>query len=340
MSQTSAPMPDPVVLPDGSWSCGHCHSLNRPDRDSCYACHRRAPWAGSSLKPALMVLTGFIALGLVVGLSGMLFFRSGATAGVVVGPSPSPTLTPTATASSSPAVSAPPSGSRPPPASPRPSLGVPKADQDGHLSVTTPSQAGYYLYSADSSQFSSVSASWTVPAISCPNTNAAIAIWVGLDDNVAAIEQTGTAADCTNGRPHYWFFTELGPGAAAVPSDLVLHPGDQVSAAVVFSGPDTYTLTMTDLTTKAHDRLVAHVSASRVRAEWILEAPPPYGLAPFGSLTFSALRAADDHSRTGGPLTSGWLAVRADLEANGNLAAQAAPVAKSGLTFTVHGPSH
>jgi hypothetical protein len=218
---------------------------------------------------------------------------------------------------------------------------VPSLDAGGRLSVTTPSQAGYYLFAADGSPFREVAGSWTVPAISCPSASSATAIWVGLDDNNARIEQAGTMADCLTGVAHYWFFSELGPDAAVPTADLALAAGDQVSASVTFSGADTYTLSLRDLSSGAKRDIIAHVSASRVRAEWIVEAPAPgFLLAPFGSLTFTKLTAADDAGRAGGVNGAGWTPVRADLVAGGVMAAQTDPASGSGSSFVVRASAH
>src|ERR1700722_18929100 len=79
--------------------------------------------------------------------------------------------------------------------------------------------ANWAGYAAAQSQgsFTSVSASWTQPTVTCTDAESFSAFWVGLDgDGTATVEQTGTEADCADGTPSYQGWYELFPNAPVV----------------------------------------------------------------------------------------------------------------------------
>ena len=52
--------------------------------------------------------------------------------------------------------------------------------------------------------FTTATASWTEPSVTCNSTNDLFAPWVGIDgDGSSTVEQTGVATDCSSGRPVY-----------------------------------------------------------------------------------------------------------------------------------------
>src|SRR5947209_6197519 len=59
--------------------------------------------------------------------------------------------------------------------------------------------------------YTSVSSSWTQPAVDCARTPTAwSAFWVGLDgDTTNTVEQTGTEADCSKGSAVYYAWYEM-----------------------------------------------------------------------------------------------------------------------------------
>jgi len=154
------------------------------------------------------------------------------------------------------------------------------------------------------SAFSSISGSWTVPAATCSaGRETYSAAWVGLGgfhESSQALEQIGTAADCTrSGSAVYSAWYELVP-AAPVTLKLKVHVGDQMAASVTVKGHGV-TLRIRDLrtgATSAQTRRVSKLDASS--AEWIVEAPSvcvatnrcrTLTLTDFGSIAFSRLSA-------------------------------------------------
>jgi hypothetical protein len=118
-------------------------------------------------------------------------------------------------------------------------------------SGATPQWSGY----VDTGQtFSSVSANWVVPTVTClPGDNSGALEWVGINGyGTPTVEQDGTSTGCVNGVATYgafyemWGDTSLNNGyLISVPDPL--NPGDAVSAMVSVVG-DTWSFSITDTT--------------------------------------------------------------------------------------------
>ena len=152
-----------------------------------------------------------------------------------------------------------------------------------------------YAVTASAGAVSDVRGSWVVPAIqgTCPSTNQYSSFWVGIDGfNSNTVEQTGTDSDCRSGAPAYYAWYEFYPHPSKLISGVSVHPGDVVSAEVLYSG-GRFTVSIQDLTTGASFSASAKVrGAQRSSAEWIAEAPSSSGgilpLADFGTVSFGA----------------------------------------------------
>jgi len=151
--------------------------------------------------------------------------------------------------------------------------------------------SGYAVTGGDNA-FNSVSSSWTQPAANCDDSGTEYAaFWVGLDGfNSDSVEQTGTDSDCDGGTPDYYGWYEMYPADPVYFSNPV-EPGDSMSASVVFSGTDTYTITLTDNSegwTQSETENEAGLDNSS--AEVITEAPStedgPLPLADFGTVNY------------------------------------------------------
>src|SRR5437764_1332426 len=81
-------------------------------------------------------------------------------------------------------------------------------------------------YDVTGGRYTSVSASWTQPAVNCAVTPSGwSSFWVGLDgDTSNTVEQTGTEADCSNGSPVYSGWFEMYPKFPSTYRDAVV-PG-------------------------------------------------------------------------------------------------------------------
>jgi hypothetical protein len=180
--------------------------------------------------------------------------------------------------------------------------------------------------------FTSVSTSWTQPAVTCGATNTFSSFWAGLDgDGTQTVEQTGTEADCSNGAATYAGWFEMFPNAPVFYNNPV-QPGDAMSASVVSNGGGNFTLTLTDATqnwTQATNQ--TNANAQLGSAEIIAEAPSNgtvLPLANFGTVSFT--NATADNATIGNANASALTMVSA------NNVTEATPSALTGgNSFTV-----
>ena len=148
-------------------------------------------------------------------------------------------------------------------------------------------------YAVAGGTYSSVSASWTQPAVNCSTTPTGwSSFWVGLDgDTSSTVEQTGTEADCSSGRAVYSAWFEMYPKFPTTYSAPVA-AGDHFSASVTTDGRGTFSLTLADTTQGWTQQTTQRLKRARLAsAEVIAEAPSSSGgvlpLADFGSVGFS-----------------------------------------------------
>ena len=158
--------------------------------------------------------------------------------------------------------------------------------------MTSENWAGY-ASAGNAGTFTSVSASWTEPAVTCTATNTFSSFWVGLDgDGTNSVEQTGTEADCNGGAATYQGWFEMFPNAPVFYNNPVA-PGDAMSASVVANGGGAFTLTLTD-STQGWTQTTNQTSntAQLGSAEVIAEAPSDgtgavLPLSNFGTVSFT-----------------------------------------------------
>jgi peptidase A4-like protein len=150
-----------------------------------------------------------------------------------------------------------------------------------------------YTSAGNPGTFTSVSASWAQPAVTCTATDTFSSFWVGLDgDGTNSVEQTGTEADCNGGAAAYQGWFEMFP-QAPVFYDNPVQPGDAMSASVVANGGGAFTLTLTD-STQGWTQTTSQASdaAQLGSAEVIAEAPSDgtgavLPLSNFGTVSFT-----------------------------------------------------
>jgi hypothetical protein len=161
--------------------------------------------------------------------------------------------------------------------------------------ITNSTSTNWSGYAVTGSRYTSVSAAWTEPTVSCSGT-AYSSFWVGLDgDTSGTVEQTGTDADCSGSSPQYYAWYEMYPKFPVNLSQTV-KPGDKLSAKVTTNGSGSFTLTITDSTQGWTNTTSARLkSAKLASAEVIAEAPSSSGgvlpLANFGTVSFSGATA-------------------------------------------------
>jgi len=166
----------------------------------------------------------------------------------------------------------------------------------GMANTTATTSENWSGYAATGSRFTSVSAAWTQPAVTCTAQDTYSSFWVGLDgDGTQTVEQTGTEADCASGTAAYSGWYEMFP-ADPVTYRHPVQPGDAMSASVTTSGNGMFTLTLTDQT-QGWNQVTTQTSATAQlgSAEVIAEAPSSTtGVLPlsnFGTVNFTAATA-------------------------------------------------
>jgi hypothetical protein len=226
------------------------------------------------------------------------------------------------------------------------------ADKDG-------SNWAGYVASAPHVSFTSVGATWVVPAVSCtPGSPTYMSSWVGLGGDVTAeVEQIGTEADCdAGGLAAYSAWLELVPTVSAG-VNLELRPGDVIAASVAVRG-HRVRLRLADQTTGvAFARDLTARSVDVGSAEWVVEPPavcagpsPPSChasvLSSFGSVGFSRI-SATAAGHTGGVRDPHWTATAYSVAADGGarrarsterLGATPSALSGGGRAFSVTGP--
>lgn len=149
-------------------------------------------------------------------------------------------------------------------------------------------------YVAASSTYTSVTATWAQPMLTCGSSDSEVGFWVGLDGyGDSTVEQAGTEAACVDGTLEYEAWYEMYP-AAPVYLDEVVSPGDIVTATVSSTAAGVFTLTIKDTTSGwIHTARATEASAPRSSAEVAMEVPSTGGIAPSpgGSVTFTGAKA-------------------------------------------------
>jgi len=172
-----------------------------------------------------------------------------------------------------------------------------------------------YAVTGSNGAFTSVSASWTQPTATCTSSGGGrhgrssdsyAAFWVGLDGYSSdSVEQTGSDSDCDGTTPDYYGWYEMYPANPVYYTNTV-KPGDAMSASVVFSGTDTYTLTLKDSTQGwTETKSINESGFDRSSAEVITEAPSSSSgvlpLSDFGTVNYTAASANGSSMGTQSP---------------------------------------
>ncbi len=173
--------------------------------------------------------------------------------------------------------------------------------QTGHgRSLRHSTSENWAGYDAVGTTFTSVTATWTQPAVA-PDalTDRYAAFWVGLDgDSSETVEQIGTEGVTVGGVVTYLAWYEMYPAPAVVikRTQLSVNPGDQLTGAVTTDGSGSFTLSLVDHTTGRSFTTTTRESAQEpallASAEVIAETPSDDSgvlpLARFGIVNFSA----------------------------------------------------
>jgi hypothetical protein len=180
-------------------------------------------------------------------------------------------------------------------------------------------------YVARGSGFTSVTASWNEPTVTCNSSNDLYAPWVGIDGyGSSSVEQTGVATDCSSGRPVYQAWYEMYPANPVYYSNAV-SGGDSFTGTVTRSGTS-YTLTITDNTKGWTKTTTKSYRGSNASAEFILESPTA-AYPRFGTVTFTG-------SKINGSSLSGFSPIALDASNSGGFEDHTSAIS-GGTTFSV-----
>jgi hypothetical protein len=130
-----------------------------------------------------------------------------------------------------------------------------------------------YGYAVTGATYTSTTADWTMPAMSCTTRGTYVAIWTGLDGYSSdTVEQIGAEAYCSGATPGYFGWYDLYPGAP-VDFSKTLKPGDSLQASVTFKSSK-FTLTLHDVTQSWTQTVTKTLSgAARSSAETVVQVP-------------------------------------------------------------------
>ena len=133
-----------------------------------------------------------------------------------------------------------------------------------------------YIAPGSSGEFTTATASWVEPSVTCLNDNDLYAPWVGIDGyGDQTVEQTGVQTACSTGKPVYSAWYEMYPKAPKYYSNPV-SANDAFMATVTSTG-SSFTMTIKDMTkgwTETTTKINA--TAENASAEAVIEAPGGY----------------------------------------------------------------
>ena len=153
-------------------------------------------------------------------------------------------------------------------------------------------------YVAHGGPFTSASTTWTEPNINCgANEHSAVASFAAIDGAPSpTVEQIGTLVRCNRGTVRHKVFWEMYPKAANIVAKRV-RAGDSLTASVVVSAPNTFTLTLVNHTQNwTYSTQATSSNAQLASAEAIAEAPTAAGgrvmnLSNFGTINYGGTTA-------------------------------------------------
>lgn len=167
--------------------------------------------------------------------------------------------------------------------------------------LTSSNWSGYCAVSdlsAPQPRVTSVSASWTVPAVNVSIGNSYSAAWIGVGGQYdETLIQAGTEQDSINGRATYSAWYELLPRYPVPINSLDISFGDKITASISLSDrtTNTWLIEINDNTNGQSFNKSLVYASSMLSAEWIVEAPTTINrmstLANFGQITFTDCRA-------------------------------------------------
>jgi hypothetical protein len=189
-----------------------------------------------------------------------------------------------------------------PPAGGSTGLGSGPVNGSSPAPSSTPQPAAYSYesynwsgYLAAGGKFTGVRGSWVVPSVAGNGRNTTMdAAWIGIGGvtNSDLIQVGTTETVSRSGRTSYNAFYELLPASETPVPNMVVGPGDAISADISQTGAGDWLITISDTTRNETFTITVPYTSSYSTAEWIEEDPSfsSGGLVPFdnfGSIDFS-----------------------------------------------------
>ncbi|NIH87145.1 G1 family glutamic endopeptidase [Amycolatopsis granulosa] len=176
--------------------------------------------------------------------------------------------------------------------------------------------------------FTSATATWVEPSVTCTSTKDLFAPWVGIDgDGSPTVEQTGVSTDCSSGRPVYRAWYEMYPSPPVYFANAV-SAGDHITATVTRTGPNTYRLDLSDTTRGWTQTATRTLSSQHSSAEAVIESPTDsYPTIP-GGVQFTGVRFNGTDLADTGP-------TRLDADDRGTYTWSPSAISADGTAFTV-----
>ncbi len=144
----------------------------------------------------------------------------------------------------------------------------------------------------------SVSGSWTVPAVNPTENNTFSSVWIGIGGyGEKTLIQAGTEQEFIDGQARYLAWYELLPESLTPIRNMRVQPGDTITASInlVNDNVDTWLIEVNDITRDQHFEITATYPSSQLSAEWIVERPNVNNvtstLANFGNVTLTNCKA-------------------------------------------------
>jgi Peptidase A4 family len=175
----------------------------------------------------------------------------------------------------------------------------------GPKKVTSGDWSGY----ADNGRsYTTVTARWKEPSVTCGPDESMAAFWVGIDGyGSATVEQAGSLAYCYQGKPFYYTWWEMYPHNAIQIVGDSAQAGDQIDASVTTSAIKNgtkYILRVTDTTTPGNTftkyRDCSSKKCDSYSAECVVEAPADPGSGQYPLAHFTPWTAEGATVKTAG----------------------------------------
>jgi hypothetical protein len=212
---------------------------------------------------------------------------------------------------------------------------APRIDPSGARGSSGSTSLNWSGYSIAGGTYTSVTATWTQPAVVPRSSDSYAAFWVGLDgDGSDTVEQIGTMGYTDGGASYYVAWYEMYPDAMQLLPSVPIRPGDVVTATVQWAGSTSFRLTLLNQTTgRSFTIKETSSTAQRASAEVIAEAPADGAgvlpLARFGLAGFSGC-AVD-----GGSMAAAGAAAIDMVDSGGSVIAATSALSADGTAFTV-----